>query len=490
MKKKNEKTNSKNTMKTAKILTIILLIILVSMISFFGIYTQNRNQISNKVKNYSYAMDIDGARNIKLEVSDETTETIKDSEGNIIEEATEEEISQNGYIKEEVPNNSEEIKTEKNYKKSKEIISARLKKLGVEYYNISLNEKTGEMTIEIPENLSTDTILSNFAKVGKFEIIDSETKEVLIDNSNIKSSDVLYNTSTAGTTVYLEIAFNKEGKNKLEEISKTYVKEENASTENTVDSENTTEGTTNVVEETAETTEKKVVMKIDDEEIMSTSFDEVITTGKIQLSVGTASTDSSTIQDYIAQAQNVATALDSGKLPIEYEIVKNQYVLSDISEQDLGYIALAIAIIIVIGIIVLIIRFKLNGLLAGFAYIGLVALYTLLIRYANVIISIESIFGIITMLILNYIFTNMLLKNINVNKLENKENLVNKSTMETYTKFFNRIIPICIMVIAFCFVKWIPMSSFGMISFWGLTLIAVYNAVITRCLLKINIESK
>lgn len=488
MKKKNEKTNSKNTMKTAKILTIILLIILVSMISFFGIYTQNRNQISNKVKNYSYAMDIDGARNIKLEVSDETTEIIKDSEGNIIEEATEEEISQNGYIKEEVPNNSEEIKTEKNYKKSKEIISARLKKLGVEYYNISLNEKTGEMTIEIPENLSTDTILSNFAKVGKFEIIDSETKEVLIDNSNIKSSDVLYNTSTAGTTVYLEIAFNKEGKNKLEEISKTYVKEENASTENTVDSENTTEGTTNVVEETAETTEKKVVMKIDDEEIMSTSFDEVITTGKIQLSVGTASTDSSTIQDYIAQAQNVATALDSGKLPIEYEIVKNQYVLSDISEQDLGYIALAIAIIIVIGIIVLIIRFKLNGLLAGFAYIGLVALYTLLIRYANVIISIESIFGIITMLILNYIFTNMLLKNIN--KLENKENLVNKSTIETYTKFFNRIIPICIMVIAFCFVKWIPMSSFGMISFWGLTLIAVYNAVITRCLLKINIESK
>ncbi len=490
MKKKNEKAENKNRMKIIKISTIILLIVLVTMIGFFGIYSQNRNQISNNVKGYSYAMDINGARNIKLQVNSETTQIIKDSQGNIIEEATDEEIKQNGYTKEEVPNNSQDVKTEENYKKSKEIISERLKKLGVQYYNISLNEKTGEMTIEIPEDQNTDTVLSNFAKVGKFEIIDSETKEVLLNNSNIKSSSALYNTSTSGTTVYLEIAFNKEGKKKLEEISKTYVKIENNTTENNLEAGNATESTSNVVEETSsdevKTEEKKVTMKIDDEEIMTTNFDEIITTGKIQLSVGTASTDTKTIQDYIAQAQNIATSLDKGNLPIKYDIIKNQYVLSDITEQHLLYIALAIIGFVIIGIIILIIRFKINGLLAGFAYIGLFALYTLLIRYANVVISIESIFGIITMLILNYIFTNMLLKNIN----ENKEDIVDKSVIKTYTKFFNRIIPICIMVIAFCFVKWIPMSSFGMISFWGLTLIAVYNAVITRCLLKINIESK
>lgn len=461
MKKQNKKTNNNNIMKTIKILTIILLIILVSMIGFFGIYKQNKNQMSNVVKDYSYSMAINGARTIKLKLNDE---------------------------------NSEEVKTEENYNESKKIIEKRLKALEVEEYNISLNTKTGEMTIEIPEDSKTDTVVSNLNTVGKFEIIDSETEEVLLDNSNIKSSDVLYNTSTSGTTVYLEIAFNKEGKSKLEEISKTYVPTE----ENNTTSENTTTENTNTTEitnenettESTSSTEKKITMKIDDEEIMSTSFDEPITTGKIQLSVGTATTDTKTLQNYISQAQNMATVLDSGNLPVKYSIEKNQYILSDISEQELVYIAIVVAVAVVIGIIVLIIKYKSKGLLAGFSYIGLVALYLLLIRYANVVISIESIFGIAIILILNYIFTFILLDNIEKISKDKSENVINKATLETYKKFFSRIIPICIMVIAFCFVKWIPMSSFGMISFWGLVMIAVYNSVITRYLLKIKIEDK
>lgn len=469
MKEKSKRTNNKNIMKSIKILTIILLIVLVSMVGFFGIYKQNKNQMSNVVKDYSYSMAINGARTIKLKLNDE---------------------------------NSEEVKTEENYNKSKKILEERLKTLEVEEYNISLNTKTGEMTIEIPEDSKTDTVVSNLNTVGKFEIIDSETEEVLLDNSDIKSSDVLYNTSTSGTTVYLEIAFNKEGKNKLEEISKTYVPSEETNTtseDNTID-ENIAEevsaeetSTEDVVEEDTteeETTEKQITMKIDDEEIMTTSFDEPITTGKIQLSVGSATTDKEILQDYIDQAQNIAIVLDSGNLPIEYDIEKNQYILSDISEQELVCIAIVVAIAVVIGIIVLIAKYKSKGLLVGISYIGLAALYLLLVRYANVVISIESIFGIATILILNYIFTFMLLVNIEKISKEKSENEVNKATLETYKKFFSRIIPICMMVIAFCFVKWIPMSSFGMISFWGLVMIAIYNAVITRSLLKINVEDK
>ena len=107
--------------------------------------------------------------------------------------------------------------------KTKEIIEKRLKKLGVEEYNISLNTKTGEIIVEIPEDDKTDTVVSNINTVGKFEITDSETGEVLLDNSNIKSSSVLYNTETNGTSVYLEIAFNKEGK-KIEHEKKKKLK--------------------------------------------------------------------------------------------------------------------------------------------------------------------------------------------------------------------------------------------------------------------------
>ena len=486
MKNKDKKINKKNPIKTVKILTFTLAILLISLVSFFGIYVQNKNQMINTVKDYNYAMDINGARTVKLVLNTGSTEVIKDGEGNIIDKATDEEIAANGYVKEEVPNNSEEVKTQENYQIAKKVIEKRLKNLGVEDYNISLNETTGEMIVEIPENDNTDNIISKLYTVGKFEIIDAETKEVLMDNNDIKSSDVLYNTSTSGTSVYLEIAFNKEGKKKLEDISKTYVKTQNSTTdENTVD-ENTVEenATEENTTETESTTEKKITMKIDDEDIMTISFDEPMTNGKIQLSVGTATTDSSKLQDYIKQAQNVAVVLDSGNLPVKYDMTKNQYILSDITEQDIAVVAMIIAVTVVIGIVILIVKYKEKGLLAGISYIGLTALYLLLIRYANVVISIESIFGIMSILILNYIFIVMLLENIR------KEKNVNKSTLNTYTKFFSRIIPICVIAIVFCFIKWIPISSFGMISFWGLVLIAVYNAAITKTILNIKEDNK
>lgn len=457
---KNDNKKSKNVMKTIKIITIILLIVLISMIGFFGIYKQNKNQMSNIVKDYTYAMDINGARTLKLTLNSE---------------------------------NEDDVKTAENYETAKTIIEKRLKKLDVQEYKVGVNEETGEITVQIPENTQTDEIVSNLTTVGKFEIIDSETNDVLLDNSSIKSSKVLYNTTQSGTSVYLEIAFDKNGKNKLEEISKTYVKSENNTTENTTaEDTNSTEENKNNTEETNTTsedstsTEKKITMKIDDDEIMSTSFDEAITTGKMQLSVGQASTDSSTVQGYVKQAQNVATVLDSGKLPVKYDIEKNQYLLSNISKQNLVYVAIAMAVVAIIGIIVLIVKYKTNGLLAGISYIGLSALYLIAIRYTNVTISIDSIFAIGIILILNYIFTNMLLSDIRKMNDSKVENAVGKSVSETYKKFFMRIIPICVVVITFCFANWIPMNSFGMTAFWGIVIIAIYNAIITNGLLRIK----
>lgn len=460
------------TMKTVKILTITLLVILISMISFVGIYQKNKNRMENKVKDYSYSMSINGARTIKLKVNTESTD--------------------------DVPNNSEEVLTAENYKKSKEVIEKRLNKMNVEEYTTSVNEATGEITIQIPEqNSQTDTIIGNLNTVGKFEILDSETKEVLLNNDDIKSSEVLYNTTNSGTSVYLQIEFNKNGKDKLKNVSQTYVSVNNTTnntTENNV-AENTTSETENEATNTTTegssdtaTTEKKITMKIDDQEIMSTSFDEPITTGKIQLSVGSATTDKTTLQNYVDQAQSVATTLDTGKMPVKYDLEKNQYILPETTTQDLVKIEIAVAIIALVGIIILIVKHKLNGLLAGIAYVGLSAVYMLVVRYTNVTISIESIAGIIIVLILNYIFTTMFLNKIEELNKEKAENVMKKATGETYKKFYLRIIPICIMAITFSFVKWVSISSFGMITFWGIVIIAIYNAIITRYLLKANVE--
>ena len=192
-------------MKKVKILTITLAIILITAIAFGGIYVQKQNRMENVVEDYKYAMDLKGTRTVRLELDTGTTTVVKDAEGKEVtdtENLTEEQMTEKGYIKEEVPNNSDDVKNEENYKKAKEILEKRLKKMGVNNYTIKLDTQAGDIVVEIPENDATDTIVGQLVTVGKFTIQDSETGEVLMDNNDIKLANVISgadNTSTAKT---------------------------------------------------------------------------------------------------------------------------------------------------------------------------------------------------------------------------------------------------------------------------------------------------
>ena len=65
---------------------------------------------------------------------------------------------------------------------------------------------------------------------------------------------------------------------------------------------------------------------------------------------------------------------------------------------------------------------------------------------------------------------------------------VKEAVKESYKEYFLKLIPICISVIVLCFINWTPISSFGMVMFWGIVLIAVYNYIITNGLLKIRAD--
>lgn len=408
--------------------------------------------------------------------------------GNEVEngsELTDEEIAQNGYTKEETKVNNDEDLNKENYNKSKKIIEQRLKSMGVTEYLVKLDEGTGEIVVELPENDQTDSIISNVSTTGKFEIIDSETKDVLMTNQDIKLANVMYgsnsSTTSSGTVVYLNIEFTKEGSEKLKQISETYRKIE----EETTTEENTTDETEQTGEEETETT-KEITMQIDGDTIMSTSFEETIENGTLQLSIGNGTTDADTLQDYITQASNMANVLDNGNLPIEYTVNQNEYILSDITQNELNILAYVILTIAILGLIILVIRFKTNGLASAFSYIGMVALYVILIRYTNVEISLEGILGIVLTLALNYVLIYKLLaqlKQAKTTKQEIKETMTN-----AYIKFFAKIIPVTIAIIFFCFMDWMPISSFGMVMFWGIVLIFLYNYIITNTLLKIKLN--
>ena len=489
-------------MKKVKIITMIVFIILITMVSFFGVYTQVQNRMEDQVKDYALDMDLKGARYVRLSVNKESTDVIKDANGNEVEtdeEMTDEQLAEKGYTKESVPNNSEDVLTVDNYEKSKKIIGERLKTQGIGEYEISIDNETGDILVQIPENSNTDSFVSNMNTVGKFEIIDADTKEVLMSNADIKSVNVMYGSnSSAGTSVYLNMEFNKDGAEKLKNISNTYVESnedtnttsedtnttsENTNTENTTTEENVTDETTS-----NESTKKEVTLKIDDQEIMTTSFDEPIENGRLQLSIGSAITDADAFQDNITQASAMASVLDSGNLPIQYDVQSNEYILSDITNTHIEYLALAVGIVILIGLIVFVVRYKVNGLLSAIAFIGLISLYLLVIRYTNVSVSIQGIVGIIVTIILNYIFSNKILLTIKKSEDSRKLETVKEGIKESYKEFFMKLIPICISVIAFCFVSWTTISSFGMVMFWGIALIALYNYLITATMLKVKAE--
>lgn len=419
-------------MKKVKIAIIILTVILVSLISFVGVYVQKQNRMENQVKEYKLGMSLSGYRQVRIEPVEQ-----KDADGNILE------------VKDEDLN------------KVKEIIQTRLEQLGAKEYLIRTSKDN--IVIEMKEDENTDYFVSNVTEQGKFEIIDSKTNEVLMTNNDIKLSNVLYNNTQNGTAVYLNIQFTPEGTTKFEQITKDYAttEETKAAQEenNTLGLENL--GGTTTTPTTADLNQPKISVQIDGNEILSQSFDEPISSGKIQVALARATTNNETLQENIKTTSTVAVTLDNGMLPIEYEIKENEYVYSDITSEMLLIFSIVIAVIVLIALALLIIKHKMKGLIASCLYIGLIALYLLIIRYTNVELTIEGIAGILIVLAINYIITFRI--------VEGKKILQED------------LIPVAITAIAFCFIGWSQIASLGMVMFWGAVTL-VYHMITKKVL--------
>lgn len=465
-------------MKKIQLLIKILAVALVVAIAFVGIYVQKQNRMENVIKDYSLGMDLTGARVVKLKVSDEKKEITRDKDGKIVKDSDKEEDGD--YTTEEQPVNTDEVKNVDNYKKSKSIIEKRLKKLGINNYVIKLDEESGDIVLEIPEDDDTDHVVSNISETGKFQIVDSEdTEKVLMDNSDIKSSSVLYNTTTSGTVVYLNIEFNKQGKEKLKNISEEYKKIEESDDSESEES-NDEENNESEDKKSSEEKQKEIIMKIDDNDMITTSFDETIENGSIQLSMGQASTNRTKINDNIKSSSTIATILDTGNMPVVYETDGNKYVATDITTDLVIKLAIVAGAVLCVALVVLIIKYRKYGLLATIEFIGFVAVYSLLLRYTNVVISLEGIAAIGVIIVMNYIYNWRTLTKIK--GLEGEER--KKAYTEEFVAFCIKSIPICLISIVFCFISWEPISSFGMTMFWGLTLEALYNITVAKNFLK------
>ena len=454
-------------MKKVKITTIILAIILIVLVAFGGVYIKTQNRMEDKVKEYSLGRELKGERLIELKVSDGSTEG------------------------KTAP--AEEDLTVENYETVKKTIEKRLKSLKAQDYTISLNKENGVIRVELPEDNQTDDFAYYLIASGKVEIKEKDTSTELLNGKMVKKAQYTYTSNADGEyQVYLEILLTEDGQAKIEEIQNNYAilkddvdaaeaatksdessdSSDETNTESTDNAEQTTENTE------ASTEETKKVAKLS---IAGTDYDvDKIEKNKIRVKMGSQTSNTTTVNNSMSKAAELSMLINSGKYPIDYEVQNNRFVHSDITNEQLLYFAGAVAVILLVLFVILTIKYKSKGFLASVSCVGFIALLSLLLRYTNVIISIEGIGAIILIILIDLKLSQMILNKTKI------LDVVNEAVISSYKELFLKLVPIMIISIVFCFSGWTNLSSFGMIMFWGFVLIAVYNIIVTKTLLKLR----
>lgn len=440
-------------MKKVKIMTIILAIILVTLVAFWGVYIKTQNRMENKVRDYALGRELSGGRVVEMKV-----------------------------VKSEGENAHNENLTVENYEVVKKTIEQRLKNFGAADYTISLNNDNGTIIVELPEDINTDVYTYLLIADVEVKIKEKDADTVLLSDSMVRKAMYTYTANAEGAyQVLLGIQLTEEGQAKIEEIENNYailaeeVKEIEKAQEAKKDEETTGEEakTETVVTEENSTTES--TKKIAQLTIAGNEYDiKEIDKDRIVVLVGSETTNTVNINNSMASAAELATLISSGKYPIEYEIGNNRFVKSDITNTQLLYFVIAVALTMFIVFVIFTIKYKANGFLASISFIGFVAVLSLLLRYTNVIITIEGIGAIILTIVVNFRINQIMLENLR--DADYKNALLN-------------LVPVVIVTLVFCFIRWLNLSSFGMVMFWGLVLIAGYNALVTKTLLKLR-ESK
>lgn len=447
--------------KHRKLITVVIIFIvaIIMFASFFGIKKKDKN--GNNVEllpSQKLGMEFGKTRIINANVSQEITTTIYDSEGQVVEvEEGKEYTEEEGYKTVETPVNEASLKTLENYKKMKKMIEMRLKGIGTTQYFIDMNKENGNIQIQIPEDENADEVENFIKSASGLVLLDGETFENVFDSSYLKKAEVAYSQGNTETAVLLQLSFNEEGTKKLQELNNIYV-------------ETTTTETNEAGEEEEVTNSKTVWVFLNGSFIGTTVLPNIVYDNKIMFTFG-LSNDSNEIQEAVENAELQAVLLNSGTAPLQYEY-SNEVKESEITVNQAFIYLTALGAVFVIAYIFLVIKFKAKGFISVYFQVGFLGALLLVIRLTNTIITIEGVSGIIISMVLEFIFTYIVLTNL----VKNTEGMYKKSNLT----FFLNTIPLYAIAIIFTFATRTHISSFGMTLFWGILMIYVYNFIFSK----------
>lgn len=482
-------------LKRIKTVAVVLIVLLISAVAFGGLYVKNQGVWENVLKKFRYGMELDGIRELRfvLDTSEEEKEIYLDSEGNYAGDVAEEKettsspeislVDESGNSVENAQTDATQTDTQAepkenkeddvlanytkekrvikanedadinidNFEKTKKIIQKRLETIDLYEYNIRLDNVTGELVLEVPDNDNVEIEESLVATEGKFEVVDHQNGLVLLNNSNIKQASATFTNNESGYQVYLIIQLDKEGTEKLKEISKTYVSKS---------------------DEAGNTTTKYVSVELDDRELLQTYFGDELTNGVLQIPLGQATQEQEDFRVAYASTERVAEILNLDTLPLNYKISADNFIQSSVTQEVKLIAIVSFSIIVVILLIVMSIKYKANGIKFAILNIGYIAILTLVLRYTNVLITINSLIAFVGVVGINILFTFKLLENLK------KNDDVKLVFIETMKKLYLAIAPVVVIAVIFTFMTGAVISSIGMVLFWGLAVQALYSGLL------------
>ncbi len=463
----------KKTLKNALAkLIVVLLIVLVSLISFLGIHKRNLNTWKSILPDYQFSKELSEIRTFEFSVDTSTKDkssdenTAENTTGNTTENATNTvaegttentnntanttDTNSTNTTAEQVPVNDPTALTKENYLKTKEIVENRLKDFGIADAEVTVNEKNGKLAVSVPYEGTTDYSAALASQKGKIEIIDSETKEVLMDRSMIKKASAYYQqannndsaTATTNDTVSynlgVKLTFTSEGQKKLNELSKTYIE---------------------TTDENGETSQKTITVQIDGEDKYITYFtpDGEYTELAIPLYRSVSTDDMDTFNSDYKDCFVTQTILNNDEFPITYKLTSGSFIESDLGENFVKGLSIAGIVILAIVIVLTIVKNKKDGFFASIIEIGYIAILLLIIRAASVSLTLSGILTIAIMSIINYFLLLTFMKT---------EKAIDK--LEKFGNFILTIIPFIITIVVFALGKEINTQSIGSVGIWGI----------------------
>lgn len=457
------------TTKKLEILLIALVLVLVCAISFFGIRVKDLNNWKDKLPEFEFGKELSSMRILTFSVDDSTKEaeesntsdtdsttidvdqTASEDSDVSVDANKEKDSSSEEEESKEVPVNPTEILTRENYDKTKEIIETRLAKGNITDTEVTVDYDSGELSVYVPFD-DADHIVDYATEQGILEIKDTDTKETVIPSENISSVSAFYRNSTQENSsdtydIGLTLKFNKDGINKLAEVTKTYI---------------------DVIDSEGKSDPKTVDIILDGETVYTTYFDPSGTYEELNIPLYSAISNDQ-FDNYYDAVKIQEINLNTASLPILYKANESSYLGNTSNKKYITYGIIVFAVIVALISIRLIIKNKVKGLLAAILAIAYIAVYLLLVRYAKEALTLFSMLSIAGLSLTNYML---------IVRLMNR-NTKETTSVEIMSDFVLKMVPLLIVAVVFVFATSIELKSVGTVLFWGLLILLPYNIIFT-----------